>query len=231
MRKIWTLALALGVFAPNAFAQNCSKYYPMEEGKSMEYTSYDRKDKIEGIVTYTVSDVVNEGGKTIAKMNLEHKDKNGKVVYESDYTFSCEENVVKIDFSSMMNQQMMEAAGGGDMEMEMTGTDIELPNNLSVGQTLPDANVNMRMNMGAMSMNMAFDMVNRKVESQESITTQAGTFDCFVISSDNKAKMMMANTSHTSKMWLAEGFGMIRQDIFNKNGKLMSKVVLTRFTE
>ena len=231
MKKFWTLLLAIGFFAPFAQAQNCSKYYPMEEGKSMEYTSYDRKDKIEGIVTYTVSDVVNEGNRTIAKMNLEHKDKKGDVILESDYTFSCEDNVVKIDFSSLMNQQMMEAAGGGDMEMEMTGTDIELPNNLSVGQTLPDANVNMRMNMGAMSMNMAFDMVNRKVEGQEILTTPAGTFDCYVITSDNKAKMMMANTSHTSKMWLAEGVGMIRQDIFNKNNKLISKVVLTRFTE
>lgn len=231
MKKIWTLVMALGVLAPNAYAQNCSKYYPMEEGKRMEYTSYDRKDKIEGIVTYTVTDVATEGSKTIAKMNLEHKDQKGKVILESDYTFSCEDNVVKIDFSSLMNQQMMEAAGGGEMELEMTGTDIELPNNLTVGQELPDANVNMRMNMGAMSMNMTFDMVNRKVEGKESLSTPAGTFDCYVITSDNKAKMMMANTTHTSKMWLTEGVGMIRQDTFNKNGKLMSKVMLTKYTE
>ncbi|MBT8321043.1 MAG: hypothetical protein KJO90_05170 [Eudoraea sp.] len=231
MKKIWTLVLALGVFAPNAYSQNCSKYYPMEEGASMEYTSYDRKDKVEGIMTYTISDVVNEGGITSAKMNMEHKDKKGKIIYESDYTFSCEGNVVKIDFSSLMNQQMMEAAGGGEMELEMTGTDIELPNNLSVGQSLPDANVNMKMNMGAMNMNMTFDMINRKVEGKESLSTQAGTFDCFVITSENKAKMMMANTSHTSKMWLAEGVGMVRQDIFNKNDKLISKVVLTKFSE
>ncbi len=231
MRKIWILVLALGVIAPNAYAQNCSKYYPMEEGKQMEYTSYDRKDKVEGVVTYTVSDVVVEGSKTTAKMNLEHKDEDGNLVLETNYTFSCEDNVVKIDFSSLMNQQMMETAGGSDMEMEMTGTDIELPNNLSVGQTLPDANVNMRMNMGAMSMNMAFNMTNRKVEGQESLTTPAGTFDCYVITSDNKAKMMMANTSHSSKMWLAEGIGMIRQDVFNKKGKLVSKSVLTAIGE
>jgi len=231
MKKIWTLVLALGVFAPNAYSQKCSKYYPMEEGKSMEYTSYDRKDRVEGVMTYTISDVVNEGSMTSAKMNMEHKDKKGKIIYESDYTFSCEDNVVKIDFSSLMNQQMMEAAGGGEMKMEMTGTDIELPNNLSVGQTLPDANVNMKMDMGAMSMNMAFDMVNRKVEGKESLTTPAGTFNCFVITSENKTKMMMANTSHTSKMWLAEGVGMVRQDILNKNDKLLSKVVLTKFSE
>lgn len=231
MKKIWTLLLAFGVFVPFARAQNCSQYYPMKEGQSMEYTSYDHKDKVMGSVIYTVSDVVTEGRKTTAKMNLEHKDKNGKVVYESDYTFSCEDNLVKIDFSSLMNEQMMEAVGGGEMEMEMTGTDIELPNNLTVGQTLPDANVNMSMNMGAMKMNMTFDMVNRKVESKEDVTTPAGSFECFVITSENNAKMMMTNTSHSSKMWLAEGVGMIRQDTYNKNGKLMSKVVLTNYTE
>ncbi len=230
MKKIWTLALALGVLVPNAYAQNCSKYYPMEEGKRMEYTSYDRKDNVEGIVTYTVTDVVNEGAKTTARMNLEYKDEDGNVMMNSDYTFSCEGDVVKIDFSSLMNPQMMEAYGE-EMEVEMTGTDIELPNNLSVGQTLPDANVNMKMNMGAMNMNMAFNMVNRKVEGQESLTTPAGTFNCYVITSDNKAKMMMANTAHTSRMWLAEGIGMIRQDVFNKKGKLVSKSVLTKLIE
>ena len=230
MKKIWTLALALGILVPNTYAQNCSKYYPMEEGKSMEYTSYDRKDKVEGIVTYTVTDVVNEGAKTTARMNLEYKDEDGNVMMNSDYTFSCEGDVVKIDFSSLMNPQMMEAYGE-EMEVEMTGTDIELPNNLSVGQTLPDANVNMKMNMGAMNMNMAFNMVNRKVEGQESLTTPAGTFNCYVITSDNKAKMMMANTAHTSRMWLAEGIGMIRQDVFNKKGKLVSKSVLTKLIE
>ena len=223
--------LAIGIGVPFANGQNCSRYYPMKEGQSMEYTSYDRKGKVEGVVTYTTSDVVTDGGETIAKMNLEHKDNKGKVVYESDYTFSCENNMVKIDFSSLMNQQMMEAVGGGEMEMEMTGVDIELPNNLSVGQSLPDANVNMTMNMGAMKMNMAFEMVNRSVEGRENLTTDAGTFDCYIIASDNNAKMMMTNTKHTTKMWLAEGVGMVKQELFNKSGKLISKMVLTKFSE
>ena len=88
MKKIWTLILAIGVLVPVAKAQDCSRFYPMKEGQSMEYTSYDRKDKVEGVVTYTTSDVVTEGGKTTAKMNLEHKDNKGKVLYEYDYTFS-----------------------------------------------------------------------------------------------------------------------------------------------
>ena len=80
-------------------------------------------------------------------------------------------------------------------------------------------------------MNMAFDMVNRTVEKKETLTTPAGTFDCYVITSDNNAKMMMANTAHTSRMWLAEGIGMIRQDVFNKKGKRVSKAVLTKLSE
>ncbi len=89
----------------------------------------------------------------------------------------------------------------------------------------------MKMNMGAMSMNMTFDTVNRKVEKTESLTTSAGTFNCYVISSENKAKMMMTNTTHSSRMWLAEGVGMVRQDTYNKGGKLISKVVLTSYSE
>jgi hypothetical protein len=35
----------------------------------------------------------------------------------------------------------------GDMEMEITGTDIEIPNNLIVGDSLPNASVSMSMSV------------------------------------------------------------------------------------
>lgn len=78
-----------------------------------------------------------------------------------------------------------------------------------------------------MNMTSTMDMTNRKVEKQETITTPAGTFECFVIYSDNKSKMMMASQNYPSRLWLAEGIGMVKQDSFNKNGKLMSSTLLT----
>jgi hypothetical protein len=115
--------------------------------------------------------------------------------------------------------------------MEITGTDIELPNELSVGQALSDANVAMKIDMGGMSMNMKVDMINRKVEKQESVTTPAGTFNCYVIYTDNESKMMMVNQSFPSRLWLAEGVGMVKQESYKKNGDLMSRTELTSFND
>src|SRR5690606_14664268 len=150
--------------------------------------------------------------------------------FSSDYDITCDGNVVRIDFKSLMNEQMLSQMG--EMEMDITGTDMELPNNLSVGQELPDSNVNVKMKMsGVMNMNMDVETINRKVEKQESVTTPAGTFDCYVIYSETRTKMMMSNQTMPSRVWLAEGVGMVKQESYNKNGKLVASSVLTRFSK
>lgn len=209
--------------------QSCSKYYPMNEGASFQYTSYDKKGKTEGIADYKVTDVSTNGGATQATMTIALKDEKGKEVYNTSYTFSCSDNKVTIDYESLMSNSMIEQMQ--DMEMEITGTDIELPNELSVGQALSDANVAMKIDMGGMTMNMKVDMVNRKVEKQENVTTPAGTFNCYVIYSDNESKMMMVNQSFPSRLWLAEGVGMIKQETYKKNGEVMSNTILTSFSK
>lgn len=213
------------LFAFPVAGQNCSKYYPMEEGTSMEYTSYNAKGKIQGTISYTVTNVVDAGGTTSATMVMNYNDDKGKESFSSEFTYSCTGNTVTIDYQSLMSNQMLQQFG--EMEMELSGTDIELPNDLAVGQELPDANMSMKMSMSGMNMTSTMDMINRKVEKQETITTPAGTFECFVIYSDNKSKMMMANQTYPNRLWLAEGIGMVKQDSFNKNGKLMSSTVLT----
>ena len=215
----------LFLFAMPLTAQNCSKYYPMKEGTIMEYTSLNGKGKTQGTISYTVTNVVDEGSTSSATMVMKYMDDKGKEAFNSEFTYTCSGNTVTIDYESLMSNQMLEQFE--DMEMEISGTDIELPNDLEVGQVLPDANIAMKMSMSGMNMTSTVDMVNRKVEKQETITTPAGTFDCYVIYSENESKMMMANQTFPSRLWLAEDVGMVKQESFNKNGKLMSSTVLT----
>lgn len=208
---------------------NCSRFYPMEEGTSFEYTMYNKKGKTDGVSSYEVSSVESNGGSTTATMAISLTDPKGKNIYNSDYSFTCTGDVVTIDYQSLMPQQMLEQYK--DMEMEITGTDIEFPNNLSVGQKLEDANVTLKVDMGGISMTTTVDMVNREVEKQESITTPAGTFDCYVLYGDNKSKVMMVKQNYPSRVWLAEGVGMIKQETYKKNGSVMSSMQLTKFTK
>lgn len=227
--KLFTITLLLFAFLASQAQDNCSRFYPMEEGTSFQYTSYNKKGKTDGTADYKVTSIENSGSTTTATMDISFTDKKGEKVFDQNYSFSCTGNMVTIDYESLVPKQMMEQYK--DMDMEITGTDIELPNDLSVGQQLQDANVTLKINMGAMNMNTTVDMVNRKVEKQESVTTPAGTFDCYVVYSENKSKVMMAKHTFPSRVWLAEGVGMVKQETYKKNGDLMGSTVLTAFNK
>lgn len=195
----------------------------------MEYTSYNGKGKTQGTISYTVTNVVDEGSTTSATMAIKYMDDKGKEAFNSEFTYSCTENTVTIDYQSLMSNQMLQQFG--DMEMEVSGTDIELPNVLEVGQDLRDANIAMKISMSGMNMTSKVDMINRKVEKQETITTPAGTFDCYVIYSENQSKMMMANQTFPSRLWLAEGVGMVKQESYKKNNDVMTSTILTKYSK
>mgnify|MGYP003635087847 FL=1 len=226
-----TLILIYSLFlvSSTALSQNCSKYYPMEEGTSFQYTMTNKKGKTEGITDYSITNVENTGGVTTATMNMKFTDEKGKEIFVSDYKLSCTGDVVKIDYNSLVPAQMMKQYTDMGVEMEISGTDIELPNNLSVGQGLDDANVAISIKMTGMNMNIKVDQLNRIVEKKESVTTPAGTYECYVITQDNVSETMGVKQTMQSKLWLAEGVGMVKQETYNKKGDLTTQMLLTKF--
>ncbi len=201
----------------------------MKEGMNMQYTNYNKKGKNEGTVNYTVSGVTKEGDMIQADMNMTLTDEKGKEVFTSSYSIRCEGDRIAIDYTSLLPDNMMEQMG--EMEMEVTGTDIELPNDLNVGEPLSDANVTMTMSMGGMKMKTEINILNRKVEKKEVVETDAGSFECFVIYSESQTKSMGINKTFPSRLWLAEGIGMVKQETYQKNGNLMSSTLLTAYSQ
>jgi hypothetical protein len=226
-KSLLVLFFLIGIISLTA-QDNCSKFYPMTEGVSMEYTNYNKKGKVEGISSYKVTETNTVGNTTNATMAINLKDEKGKEIYSTDYKLSCTGNMVTLDYESLLPSDMMNQYG--DMDIEISGNDIEIPNDLRVGQNLNDANVTMKIGMSGINMNIAVDMLNRKVEKKESVTTPAGTYDCYVVYSENQSKMMMANQVYPSRVWLAEGLGMVKQETYKKNGDLMSSTLLTAYS-
>lgn len=225
---LFVLAFAIGSLTAQ---ENCSKYYPMEEGTSFQYTMYNKKGKTEGITDYTISNVNTDGGTTSATFDLKFTDNKGKEVYNSDYTISCSENGIKIDYASLFPSQMMKQYEEMGLEMDITGTDIQLPNELSVGKVLEDANVSIAMSMSGIKMNISVDQTNRKVEKKESVNTPAGTFECYLITETTTSKTMGATQEMNNKLWLAEGVGMVKQESYKKNGNLITWMELTKLSK
>ena len=210
---------------------SCSKYYQMTDGSSFQYTMTNKKGKTEGVADYTISDVTHDTNTTTATFNLKYTDEKGKELFATSYTISCSGDGIKIDYQSLFPSQMMKQYEDMGLEMDITGTDIQLPNDLSVGKELEDANVTVAMSMSGVKMNISVDQTNRKVEKTESITTPAGTFECYLITETTKSKIMGTTHETTNKLWLAEGVGMVKQETYKKNGNLDASMELTQFSK
>ena len=208
-------------FFLSTFAQlDCSKYYQLKEGLKYELQIFDKKDKLDGVVKYHVTNASNSK----ATLNTVFIDKKGEEVFASEYDVLCKDNGITIDFKSLMNGDFMKQYK--DMEIEMTGTNLDLPNDLSFGQSLPDANMNATINMAPMKMKMNIKMINRKVEGKEKVTTPAGTFECYIITYTTEFKMGLKRTG-MSKQWIAEGIGLVKSEEYNKKGKRISYSILS----
>ncbi len=224
MIKFLSSVVTILFLSSSLFAQNaCSKYYIFKEGTKFEMTAYDKKDKPTGIVKYHV---LNVSGNS-ATLKNEIFDNKGNSVLSSEFGLICENDGVSIDFKSLMNNQIMEQYKEMNMEIDMSGTNIQIPNNLSPGQTLPDAELLLTMSMSSVSIKMEIKIINRKVIRNEMITTTAGDFNCVLITSDREMTMGRVTTM-TSKQWLAEGIGMVKSEEYDQKGNLVSKSILTK---
>lgn len=208
--------------------ESCSVFYPFTAGTSAEVTTKNKRGKTVAVLTYNVLDVTNNSGTTQAKMNAVMKDKNDKILTESTYNISCTNTGVSIDYQSMTVQSSFTQFD--DIESDITGTNIVIPNDLAVGTNLPDANIDVKMNMSGIRMNMYAGMLDREVTGKESITTPAGTFDCFVIEYTSQLRMGMTQTGK-AKQWIAKGVGMVKQEDYNSRGDITSSSLLTAFNQ
>jgi Fe-S cluster assembly iron-binding protein IscA len=96
-----------------------------------------------------------------------------------------------------------------------------------VGQSLPQGKIEMSVEAnGTRLFGSTVIIKDRKVEAKESITTSAGTFECFKVSSVVETKSIMSMESKTIQ-WIAEGIGIVKTENLSKNGKLIGSQVLT----
>lgn len=211
-----------------AISQNdCNMYYPLTEGAKFQITTFDKKDKPTAVLDYKVVKVTNTDSGKVGTIHGTVKEKNEKTITETEFTVICKDNKLSVDFKSLLSPQMLEQFS--NMDYEITGTNLDWPNDLTVGQTLPDANMNMKIGMSGVNMNMSMDIKNRKVIGREKVTTPAGTFDCLIITYDTEVNMGIRQKI-SSKQWVSEGVGMVKQEDSQK-GKIMETSLLTAFSK
>ena len=91
---------------------------------------------------------------------------------------------------------------------------LEYPPQLSVGEHLKDGKFHNDRNNGQGVQLVDMNLTERKVEGKESITTPAGTWDCFKISYKFKTAIQFYGNVNVVNMecmeWYAPGFGVVK---------------------
>jgi hypothetical protein len=158
-------------------------------------------------------------------------DNRQNITREFEQIVKCKGNEILLDLESMLDQSMLQSFQ--NMELEISPIEIVFPNHLVVGMELPEASLTMTVsNQGRKIMEMTFTVKNRKVEKIESITTQAGTFECFKITSEilTETRTMGISRRDVSKSvdYWAKGVGTVRSEHYNNRDRLVSYMLLSK---
>jgi hypothetical protein len=216
------------LLALTTLAQDCALFFPFEKGKVRVMEEYNAKDKLQGKSRQEVINTRSEGGLVVATIKMTHTDDKDKNEMLSEYDVSCDGGIFKMAITAMVPSESIE--GFKSMEMTMDAKDLEMPTALEVGLTLPDGSLTIKGGMNGMTMmTMTVEITNRKVEGKESVTTAAGTFDCFKISETSSMKMGFMNQTTSSIQYFAPKYGVVKSEHYDKNGKLTGYSIMTQF--
>lgn len=228
MKKIYLILFIVPAVVFQARAQCHNTYFDYKEGTEIKMTSYNKKGKVEAENVLTYTEFKTSGKTTEVKVHMQGLDKKGKETMQTDYTMTCENNVIQFDLTYYMAGSMN---GMEDMEYEITSENLEYPSVLKEGQTLNDASMEFRTVNSPMPFVLTMKMDNRKVVGKETITTPAGTFECFKISYDTHNTVGAVTVNSASIVYLAPKVGVVKIEHYRPNGNSMGYELLTSFKE
>jgi len=201
-------------------------FFPTKEGMILIYKSFDKKDKLSGMMKYTIEKVNISGSNIDFTYLCESLDNKEKLVFKEEITIHQKGDVMYIDMGNFLNKAAFQQEGTIPASVEVKGNNMEIPLNPSPGQTLPDANIEMAMKMGFMNMKMSAVVTNRKVEATEEISVSGGTFKCYKFSGDVNTVAMGIKVQAKTVEWFAKGIGTVKTESYDKKGELTGRTEL-----
>lgn len=226
--RILLFLVGLLLLGNQAFAQ-CNEFYQLKQGSEWEMESYNAKGKLSGINSQKVIGYTATTNSFSAKVHSVLTNEKGKELMNGDLDFRCDNGIVLIDMRNFVNEEQMKAFESYEMKIE--SDNLEMPNSFSVGQTLKDGSMTMTAMNSPMPMNMTVMITDRKVVGKESITTPAGTFECYKISSNSTFKTKMGITitiTYAVIEWVAPKVALVKSESYKKD-KLQSYTILTKW--
>src|ERR1035437_8621846 len=220
------LLLISGIILTATLSYAQKTFFSTKEGTVLVYKSFDKKDKLMNTLRYTIKHITISGSNMDITYLCESDDPNDKQVFKDEITIHQKGDILYMDMSNFVNKAAFQKDGEIPSDIQITGNNMEVPVNPKVGVQLPDANVEMALKVGFISMKMSALMTNRKVEAIENVTVKAGTFEAYKFTSDVNSSAMGFKATSSNITWHVKGVGMVKTESHDKKGNLQSHMEL-----
>ena len=105
--------------------------------------------------------------------------------------------------------------------LNISGDTRGIPRYPKVGK-LPDYEFHFKMSI----MSMRVSGTERRIVGTETLQTPAGSFDCFILEETIATKITIVKDVERVKSWYAYGIGLVKEITYDKNGNLISTMIL-----
>lgn len=131
-------------------------------------------------------------------------------------------NTIKDKYADLSEENKKELIKETKNEFIKTSGDIRgIPRYPKVGK-LPDYEFHCKVSI----MGIKVRGEERRIVGTERIQTKAGAFDCFILEETISTKSMMMKDVEKIKSWYSYGIGLVKEITYDKNGKLISTMIL-----
>ena len=241
MKRIVLFALAIAGYMTASAQLFCP-----EKGKVMLYKSVDNTEKtpIETVIKTTVVEVQDADGKQTSRVEVVHPVPDNPLAELKTYTnyiYDPATDVTTVipmtgdDLRSMIVTTITEAARAAnqhlseqelrDMEKIMSvkgDLQLAIDPKAAVDTKIPQSTL--RLNAGQMTMVM--NIWDAKYLGTESVTTEAGTFECAKVSYVLRANGPSGGEKDFMTEWYAKGIGMVKSVKSDKKGNALVEETL-----
>ena len=207
-------------------AQECEMFSPTKTAVTLEYSSFDKDGNLQSKSKHIVKDVISEGSAMLVDIELLNYTKDGKKNLTTGYSAECQNGVFYMDMLRYFDMNKLATQESLDMEIE--GTYLPFPKNMTESSDLQDGEVAIHISSnGELFGTMTMKITNRKMIGKEKITTPVGSFDCYKISHAHNSYFGNSTGNGTTTEWYAENIGVVKSESYNNQNVLISYTELT----
>ncbi|MBO7321798.1 MAG: hypothetical protein J6U80_07740 [Bacteroidales bacterium] len=225
MKRVFVSLIALMAALVSVSGQNSDMFFSVTKGDSFTYTIRNAEGEVEYKYTYSNKEV---NGADLSDASVLY----GYQFWKGDGTPLFADNGMmdmKITLNSEGTTSYMY-----DMKKSMAIQDVvtmgdvsSLPSDLKVGQSVPDGKINIKVK----SVGASFLLTERKVLSEEVVNTPAGTFNTYKMDEHQTNKVLVSTKTFHIITWYAKNIGCIKQEVYDKKGKLLRTLELTALVQ